>query len=224
MTGQLWGITPFTDSDGSTEFLSWTSEDIDIETDVAARRLLSLGFGTGDTVLIISQLSEAGYFAPFQRAARRLGGISCTAEASPFDAYRTAAYLNQFSLRATIGLDAGVLGGLEKVGDVSAMLRRCPWHVVRPDAAGAVRAAGIDPLALRFAGPAVAMECPSRQGAHLGRNAWRVSRSDEGITLAPVACRDLAMAPVHLADATRIETNLCGCGSDDPRLRFDADS
>jgi hypothetical protein len=235
----VWGIGSYidflTDGDaaseghGTTHSLSLTEAEFEREVDVAARRLVSLGFGTDDLVLVIAGVAEAVQFAPFQRAARQLGGISCTAEPSPFDARRTASFLEQYELRSVIGLDAAVLTGLEDLagtgdlGDPATVLGQCDHLVARADAVPRLRGLGLDPLTLHVLGPTLAVECPQRSGAHVGRDAWTVSgfrsqASPDELTIAAAPGRDLALGTILTGVRGTVIDEPCPCGSDDPRV------
>jgi hypothetical protein len=213
-----WGTGRYLDGTGSVRLLSYSVSEMEREAVVAARRLAAWGVGLDDIVLVIAQVQEAAQFAPFQRAARSLGGISCTAEPSPFDAQRTAAFLAQYPLRAVIGLDSAVLDGLEALGDPMALLRRGPPLIARPDAVPRLRAWGLDPAVLVILGPAVAVECPARCGAHVGADAWTVGLTADGLWIAPAPDRKVDLGRVQTAVSGRVLRDRCACGSDDPRV------
>jgi hypothetical protein len=217
----VWGIGTFVDGAGRASSIEVTTVEYDREVEVARRRLAALGVGVDDVVLVVAGVVEAVQFGPFQRAARRLGGISCTAEPSPFDAARTASFLDQYDLRAALGLDAAVLDGLEQRGDPAAVLRKCEQLLARVDAVPRLRELGLDPMALHVLGPTVAVECPERAGAHVGSDAWSVAVEDGWLTVAPAAGRSLPVAPIRTALRGTVILDRCGCGSDDPRIVVD---
>jgi hypothetical protein len=188
------------------------------EAAVAARRLAAWGVGLDDIVLVIAEVQEAAQFAPFQRAARSLGGISCTAEPSPFDAPRTAAFLAQYPLRAVIGIDGAVLDGLEARGDAVALLRGGPPLMARSDAVPRLRAWGLDPALLVVLGPVAAIECPARSGAHVGADAWIVGLTADRLWIEPAPDRRVDLGRVQTAVRGRVIRERCACGSHDPRV------
>lgn len=217
-TTPVWGTGCYRDADGLPRSLTLSSEEFDREVEVAARRLRSWGFQPDDIVLVVGGVAEAVQFAPFQRAARLLGGISCTAEPSPFDARRTASFLTQFRLRAVIGLDAGVLDGLAQFGDAAQVLRHCDLLVARTNALARLGHLGLRPLALHVLGPAVAAECPHRTGAHVGADAWSVSAAEGRLMVERAPGRDLPAGLVDTGLPGRVDRTPCGCGSADPRV------
>lgn len=216
--GEFWGVGRYRDTAGAWREIELTDAEFQREVDAAEARLRSWNVQAQDIVLLIGGIAEAAQLAPFQRAARRLEAITVTAEPSEFDARRVAAMLERFTLRALIGLDASVLRGLAQVGDVKAILSRCGALIVRDDAFAAVAELGLAPAALQMLGPAVAVECPERAGAHLDPRAWTLSASGERIEVRPAQGRGLSIAPVIGERPGRIVEGRCGCGSDDPRV------
>jgi hypothetical protein len=192
----VWGIGTFVDGEGEASSIELTTVEYGREVEVARRRLASLDVGRDDVVLVVAGVVEAVQFGPFQRAARLLGGISCTAEPSPFDAARTASFLGQYHLRAVLGLDAAVLDGLEQRGDPAEILQRCEHLVARGDAVPRLRDLGLDPMTMHVLGPTVAVECPHRQGAHVGKDAWAVTAQDGHLTVEPAGGRGLRVGPI----------------------------
>jgi hypothetical protein len=216
-----WGMGSYVDDSGTSGWLAVSVAEADREARAAARRLESWGVGPDDVVLVIAGVTEAVQFAPFQRAARAQGGISCTAEPSPFDARRTAAFLEQYELRAVIGLDHAVLDGLSEFGDPTEVLGRCPNLLVRSDAFERVAALGLAPAALHVLGPAVAVECPERAGGHVGVDAWTVGVDARGLWVEPAEGRDLEIGRVYPGRHGSVVREPCGCGSADPRVVVD---
>jgi hypothetical protein len=213
-----WGTGRYLDETGSARLVYYPVAEMEREAAAAARRLAAWGVGLDDIVLVVAAVQEAVQFAPFQRAARSLGAISCTAEPSPFDAQRTAAFLEQYPLRAVIGLDGAVLDGLEELGDPVPLLRRCPQLIVRPDAVPRLRSWGLVPARLVILGPVAAIECPARSGAHLGVDCWTVGSSGDQLWVEPTPGRQVDVKRVATGAPGRIIRERCPCGSDDPRV------
>lgn len=90
--------------------------DIDDETAVATDFLRELGLGEGELVLIVSYLSQAIHVAPFERGAGALGALYSSADASRFDAFRTASLVRQLGPTVVIGVDDEVLDGFDDLG------------------------------------------------------------------------------------------------------------
>lgn len=216
--GLFWGIGRYRDSAGAWREIGLTDAEFQREVDAAEARLRSWGVGRHDIVLVIAGIAEAAQFAPFQRAARRLGAISVSAEPSEFDARRVAAMLERFPLRVVIGLDASVLRGLAQVGDVRAILDRCENLVVREDAVAALAELGLAPAVLQMIGPAMAVDCPERAGGHVDPRAWTIAAVEDRIEVRPAAGRDLDVEPVLVDRPARLVEGRCGCGSEDPRV------
>lgn len=90
--------------------------DIDDETAVATDFLRALGLGEDELVLIVSYLSQAIHVAPFERGAGALGALYSSADASRFDAFRTASLVRQLGPTVVIGVDDEVLDGFDDLG------------------------------------------------------------------------------------------------------------
>ncbi len=71
------------------------------------------------------------------------------------------------------GIDRTVAEGL---GDeLAAVVARVPVIVARPDAVGLLAAAGAQPFVVARVGPAIAVECPHRGGAHINGAEWTLA-------------------------------------------------
>jgi len=218
----VWGVGRYLDAAGRAHLVAYSVDEIEREAGVAAERLESFGFGRDDILLVVAGIAEALQYAPYQRAARALGGTSCTAEPSPFDARRSAAFLEQYHLRAVIGLDAGVLDGLDELGVSAERLGACPVLIVRPDAAERVAAFGFAPALCVELGPALAVECSERAGAHVGAAAWTVGAAGDGqLWIEPARGRGVPVGRVITDLRGRVVTEPCACGSADPRVIID---
>jgi hypothetical protein len=107
-----WGVGRVVVGD---EIVPWavSEADIDDETQVAAVFLRDLGLRADELVLIVSYLSQAIHVAPFERAAGVVGALYSSADASRFDAFRTASLVRQLEPSVVIGIDAAVLDGFD---------------------------------------------------------------------------------------------------------------
>ncbi len=63
-------------------------------------------------MLLVSYLSQAIHVAPFERAAGKVGALYSSADASRFDAFRTASLVRQLQPSVVFGVDDAVLDGL----------------------------------------------------------------------------------------------------------------
>jgi len=125
---RVWGVGRLVVS-GSDEVVPWevSEADIDDETEVAADFLRELGLQEGELVLIVSYLSQAIHVAPFERAAGKVGALYSSADASRFDAFRTASLVRQLQPSVVVGVDDAVLDGFADLernpGEVFASVR-----------------------------------------------------------------------------------------------------
>jgi len=112
---RVWGVGRVIVGD---EIVPWpvSEADIDDETEVAAAFLRDLGLGADELVLIVSYLSQAVHVAPFERAAGIVGALYSSADASRFDAFRTASLARQLKPTVVFGVDDAVLDGFDDLG------------------------------------------------------------------------------------------------------------
>jgi hypothetical protein len=152
-----WGIARFLVGD---EPVEWVISQAEIGRDAqsAGAALQRLGFTAGDRMLVVSMLADAPHFWPFSIAALMGGGQLSYADASPFDAYRTAMFLRTLRYRAVLALTDGVLDGLDQAGhDAAALLADVPIVVARGGAGERLAARGVASHAMALLGPAVAL-------------------------------------------------------------------
>ncbi len=69
-------------------------------------------------------------------------------------------------------------------------------------------------------GPALALECPERGGAHVNAAEWRVGVRDGQLSVAAGEERTSLLPETPLGIAGRVTTGRCACGSEDPRVHF----
>ena len=65
-------------------------------------------------------------------------------------------------------------------------------------------------------GPALALECPERSGAHVNAAEWRFGERDGQLTVAAGEGRTSPLPETPLGITGRVVTGRCGCGSEDP--------
>jgi hypothetical protein len=128
---RVWGVgrVVVTRADGGDEVVPWevSEADIDDETEVATDFLRALGLRENELVLLVSYLSQAIHVAPFERAAGKVGALYSSADASRFDAFRTASLVRQLQPSVVFGIDDAVLDGFDDLdrdpADVFASVR-----------------------------------------------------------------------------------------------------
>ncbi len=108
---QVWGVGRVVVGD---EIIPWSvsEADIDDETEIAASHYRALGLGDGDLVLVVALLSQAIHAVPLEQGAGRVGALYSSADATRFDAFRTASLVRQLAAKIVIGVDTEVLTGL----------------------------------------------------------------------------------------------------------------
>jgi hypothetical protein len=207
------------------EMVPWpvSAADIEAETRSQTASLRRLGVREGDVVVICSKLSEAIHAFPLESAANALGARYSSTDATEFDAFRTAAMIEQVSPRVVIGVNREVVAGLRGLGrdihDVFAPV--AVVATVDDEAHAALAAAGLAPRQWVKLGPTSAFECEARAGAHFDGSRWRVDADGDGrlaiSVLVPTstACDGFVLGLNGVVDPTP-----CVCGSDDPRVRL----
>ena len=217
-TPVLWGVGTFTTPEGAVAFpVSATDHAADIA--AAGRALDSLAIGAGDRVLVVGLVSECAHLVPFHEALRLRGAILSGADATPFDASRTAKLVAQLGVRAVLGIDGAVLDGWEIEGlDAGAVLAGVPIVGARPDAVGRLRGAGLTPRVWAHVGPAVAVECGPGTGAHVDEQEWEVDVEDGQVVVGVRATRALDGGPFRTGLRAVIDRTPCACGRADARL------
>ncbi len=178
---EVWGIGRVV-VDGQVEPWPVSQADVDDEAASMATRLAALGLGDGDLVLLVSLLSQAIHVVPLEQAAGRLGARYSSADATPFDAFRTIALARQLRPRVVVGIDGRVCEGLatlgREVGDVFAGV----GAVVAADRAAADQlvAAGREPHRWVRLGPTSALSGPEPGTLRYDADRWRLDEDGEG--------------------------------------------
>jgi hypothetical protein len=178
--------------DGPDGPVSWEIGHDEIQRDLgsAMRRLGELGLGRGDRILFCSMLAEAGQFWPWILGAMLNGTQLSCADAMESEARRVATYCRLLDLDAVIGVTGALLDGLDELGSTYAeVFGGIDLVAARPDAAGRLRAAGIDVTPMALLGPAVVV------GSTWDTAEWQVD--EEGGDLFVTALKDRATAFVH---------------------------
>lgn len=162
----------------------WAVSQVDIDDEAAsvAPRLAALGLGDDDLVLIVSLLSQAIHVVPFEKAAGLVGALYSSADRTPFDAFRTASLIRQLHARVVMGIDGGVLDGLEEAGrDLADVFAGVPAVVcVDPDATARLRAVGLRPRGWVTLGPTSAVQALADDAFAYDETRWRVEQASGG--------------------------------------------
>jgi hypothetical protein len=172
--------------------------------------------GAGDGLVIVCGMSESPWFDPFETAARELGAPSSIGEIHGFEAFRTGMYARRLPIRMIFGINRTVAEGLGD--DLAEVVARVPVIVARPDAAGLLAEAGARPFILTRLGPAIAVECPQRSGAHINNAEWSLAErgGELYISTAGPRAHQVTQAPTGLTGS--ITTEPCACGRDGQRV------
>ena len=187
---QVWGVGRIV-VDG--EVVPWAVSEADIEdeSEVAADHYRRLGLVDGDLVLVVALLSQAVHAVPLERAAGRVGALYSSADATRFDAFRTASLVRQLTARIVIGVDREVLTGLDDLGrdltEVFAPVRA----VVAADAETErrLRDVGLPTGRLLWLGPTTAVSTPDDDTLRYDATRWQVSEDDGELLLTNLADR-----------------------------------
>ncbi len=161
-------------------------------------------------------MAESPWFDPFETAARELGAPYSIGESYAFEAFRTGMYARRLPVTMIFGIDRTVAEGL---GDeLAEVVARVPVIVARPDAAGLLAEAGGAPFIVTRVGPAVAVECPHRSGAHLNSAEWTLAErgGELFLTTAGPRAHQVSRPPVGLRGT--LSEGACGCGRTGQRV------
>ena len=164
----------------------------------------------GGGLVIVGGMAESPWFDPFETAARELGAPYSIGEIYAFEAFRTGMYARRLPITMIFGIDRTVAEGL---GDeLAEVVARVPVIVARPDAAGLLAAAGAQPFIVTRVGPAIAVECPYRCGAHVNGAEWALAErgGELFITTAGPRAHQVSQAPLGLRGT--LTDGPCGCG------------
>src|SRR5207247_11262711 len=109
---------------------------------------------------------------------RNLGVVYGTAEAMGWDHGRTRVFHRDLDRPAVLGLSIDTVEGLSGQAMIGDLFRDTPVVLARPAAAEQLRAAGVSAGVISVLGPALAIECPERAGAHVNAAEWKVAGRD----------------------------------------------
>ncbi|MFF4034276.1 hypothetical protein ACFYZ2_31770 [Streptomyces sviceus] len=214
-------LVRFPTADGIRETeLTWA--ELARDTDWATARLREHGLAAGQRALLTASGFEGFWVHTVIDALRALKVPYGIAEAMGWDHRRTSVFHRELRPHAVIGLSAETLEGLAGTADIGEMFRPTPLVLARPAAVPMLRAVGVAASLFSPLGPALALECPARSGAHVNAAEWRVGERDGHLFLAAAEQRTSPLPETPLGIAGRVVAGRCACGSEDPRVLFAA--
>jgi len=160
----LWGVGSYRVGD---EILPYPVSQDDHGRDIssAMKALKSLGVHGESRALVLSMLSEAAQYWPLQIGLLMSQAQFSLADASRFDAFRTAMFLRAMHYDVVLGINTDVLDGLDDLGHAyDDVFGKVPVLAARAGAHERLRAAGLSPRWWLHLGPTVAVECDQLQG------------------------------------------------------------
>jgi len=194
--------------------LSWD----DWRRDVAWARAMLAGHGVGPDsgLVIVGGMPESPWFDPFETAARELGAPYSIGEIYAFEAFRTGMYARRLPITMIFGIDRTVTEGL---GDeLAEVVARVPVIVARPDAARLLAEAGAQPYIVSRLGPAIAVECPHRCGAHLNGAEWTLAERGGELFISTAGPRAHQVTEAALGLRGTLTEGECACGRTGQRV------
>jgi hypothetical protein len=204
-----WGIGRY-DVAGQPVFFEVGWDDWRRDVSWARAMLADHGVGPGSGLIVVSSMPESPWFDPFETAARELGAPYSIGETYAFEAFRTGMYARRLTITMIFGLDRTVTEGL---GDeLAEVVARVPVIVARPDAAGLLVAAGARPFLLARVGPALAVECPYRSGAHVNGAEWTLAERGGELCISTAGPRAHQVSQAPLGLRGTLADGPCGCG------------
>lgn len=212
---RLWGVSRY-DVAGAPVYFEVSWDDQRRDTAWARAMLADHGVGAGSGLVIVCGMAESPWFDPFETAARELGAPYSTGEIASFEAFRTGMYARRLPITMIFGINRTVAEGL---GDeLASVVAKVPVIVARPDAADLLAEAGARPAILTRIGPAIAVECPLRAGAHINGAEWTLTERGGELLISTAGPRahQVTQAPMGLSG--RITAEPCGCGRDGQRV------
>ncbi|MBG0857162.1 hypothetical protein I2W78_36270 [Streptomyces spinoverrucosus] len=190
------------------------------DTEWVTARLREHGLAAGRRALLTASGFEGFWGHAVIGALRSLKVTYGIAEAMGWDHRRTSVFHRELRPHAVIGLSAETLEGLSGAADVGEMFRSTPVVLARPAALPVLRGVGVPACLFSAVGPALAIECPERSGAHVNAAEWRVGERDGELCVAAGERRTSPLPETRLGIPGRVVADRCACGSEDPRVLF----
>jgi hypothetical protein len=212
----LFGIGSYRAARGQVDFeIGWAEFERDVRW--AHRVLATWDIQAGDHVVLSTPNYEGPWTSPLIRALRALRTVHSNTEPYNWDARRSATFLRLLPVKAYIGLAEPVATALLETG----LLTNVPLLLTRPDAVEPLRANGLAPAVFAMLGPALALECPQRAGAHLDPAEWRVEAVGGNLVLTTVGARAHLARDLDLGVTGAVDDSPCPCGLPGRRIRLD---
>jgi hypothetical protein len=170
----------------------------------------------GGGLVIVCGMPESPWFDPVETAAIELGAPYSIGEIHSFEAFRTGMYARRLPITMIFGINRTVAEGL---GDeLAEVVARVPVIVARPDAAALLAEAGAQPFILTRVGPAIAVECPQRSGAHINGAEWTLTERGGELFISTAGPRAHQVTEAATGLTGSITTGPCACGRTGQRV------
>jgi hypothetical protein len=186
----VWGVGRVIVGD---EIIPWPVSEADIvdETDVVEAHYRALGIGDDDLVLVVALLSQAIHAVPLEAGAGRVGALYSSADATRFDAFRTASLIRQLQAKVVIGVDAEIVAGLDDLERDLADVFGSVAAVVAADATAftRLRDAGLPTGRYLRLGPTSAVATPGEDALSYDATRWQVDEDAGALVLTNLAER-----------------------------------
>lgn len=206
---RLWGIGRY-DVAGEPAYFEVGWDDWQRDTAWARAMLADHGVGPESGLIIVGGMPESPWFDPFETAAGEPGAPYSIGETYTFEAFRTGLYAQRLPISMIFGIDATVAEGL---GDeLAEVVARVPVIVARPDAVALLAAAGAQPFAVTRVGPAIAVECPHRTGAHLDGAEWTLAERGGELVISTAGPRAHRVTEAATGVRGVLSEGPCPCG------------
>jgi len=214
----LWGIGRYSVAGSHVDFpISW--EDWERDTAWVQLLLAEHGLDAYHGIVVVSGMPESPWFDPVETAARQLGAPFSIGEVLAFEAFRTGLYALRLPIGMIFGLNAAVAQGL---GDeLAAVVQKVPTVFARPSAIPVVEASGGRPYLVTRLGPALAVECPQRAGAHVNGAEWKVTEDGGQLLITTAGPRAFRTQVAPTGVGGSVDRSPCQCGRTDPRITVD---
>jgi hypothetical protein len=183
-----------------------------------ARCLAALGVQRASRVVLVTKLSEAVQAVPLSDGLRALGAVVIPAEANGYDAARVRSFVGRLDVHAVLGVTPATVSGIEQQGGELAAFGRVPVVVARPGAYERLQEAGLRPYRWLTLGPAVALECARREGAHVDPVQWELTVDGGEVVLTTRFPVTADLIDLRTGVRAAVITEPCGCGIPGPRV------
>jgi hypothetical protein len=206
---RLWGVSQYEVAGRPVYFeVGW--DDWGRDTAWARVMLADHGVGPGAGLIVVSGMAESPWFDPFETAATELGAPYSIGEVFEFEAFRTGMYARRLPVTMIFGINRTVAEGL---GDeLAEVVARVPVIVARPDAVGLLTQAGARPFVVTRLGPAIAVECTHRAGAHVDGAAWALTERAGELFISTAGPRAHQVSEAATGLHGTVTEGPCACG------------